>query len=187
VDNHLEWRSGWEFHTGVNVTREGLRRPFEIHPGIVVPPGTYDNAELQLVARTPERGRLGGEMQVNAGGFFDGTRVAVTSELGLRLGERLKAEVDWSRNDVSLRAGRFTTNLVRGRLSCTFTPRLYLQALVQYNDRIRNWSTNLRLGWLQAANAGLFLVYNENRATSGWGTRDRSLVLKFSRLVDLLD
>jgi len=43
-DSHWEWRSGYEVHTGVNLTREGLRQPFEIYPGVVVPPGTYDLA-----------------------------------------------------------------------------------------------------------------------------------------------
>ena len=67
----------------------------------------------------------------------------------------------------------------------------YLQALVQYNDVIDNWSTNLRFGWLQAANTGLFVVYNENRATErdplGIGVRDRSFTIKYSHAFDLLD
>ena len=63
------------------------------------------------------------------------------------------------------------------------------QLLVQYNDRIDNWSTNLRLGWLQTANTGLFIVFNENREVGGLpiGARDRSIALKFSRMVDVLD
>jgi len=34
---------------------------------------------------------------------------------------------------------------------------------VQYNDRADVWSMNLRVGWLQAANTGLFVVYNDTR------------------------
>jgi hypothetical protein len=49
MDSHFEWKSGWEVHTGVNVTREGVIQPFEIYPGISVTPGTYDNAEVQIV------------------------------------------------------------------------------------------------------------------------------------------
>jgi hypothetical protein len=36
----------------MNITREGVRTPFQIYPGIFVPPGTYDNAEAQLVLMT---------------------------------------------------------------------------------------------------------------------------------------
>jgi len=187
IDNHLEWRSGWELHTGVNLTREGLRQPFEIYPGIVVPPGSYDNVEGQLVGITNQAAPLSFEATLTAGGFFDGSRVRVASELRARIGDTFNAYADWTRNDVSLGAGRFVTNLLRVRASYSFTPRLYLQALLQYNDRIDNWSTNLRLGWLHSANTGLFLVYNENRETAEWGLRDRSLTLKLSRLFDLLD
>jgi hypothetical protein len=108
-----------------------------------------------------------------------------------RLRDAFNAWFDYSRNDVSLPEGRFVTNLIKARLSYSFSTRLYVQALVQYNDVIDNWSTNLRLGWLQSANTGLFVVYNENRATDhdplGLGVRDRSLTIKFSRLFDLLD
>jgi hypothetical protein len=81
------------------------------------------------------------------------------------------------------------TNLLRARISYSFTPRVFTQALVQYNDLTDRWSTNLRFGWLQTANTGLFVVYNENRETGGaaLGVRDRSFIVKFSRLVDLLD
>ena len=34
---------------------------------------------------------------------------------------------------------------------------------MQYNDRADLWSMNLRFGWLQAANTGLFIVYTDTR------------------------
>ena len=187
VDNHLEWRNGWELHTGVNRTREGLREAFEIVPGFAVPPGTYDNTEWQVVAITNQGARLSGELRMTKGGFFDGDRLAVAPKVRLRVGDAFTGSVEWDRNDVRLQAGRFETNLARARLSYSFTPRLYVQTLLQYNDRIDNWSTNLRLGWLQAANTGVFVVYNDNRDTSGGSPRDRGIVLKVSRMFDLLD
>jgi hypothetical protein len=82
------------------------------------------------------------------------------------------------------------TNLVRSRLSYSFTPRVFVQSLVQYNDRADVWSMNLRLGWIQAANTGLFIVYNDTRGLydliRGPEREDRSLVIKFSRMFDLL-
>ena len=58
---------------------------------------------------------------------------------------------------------------------------------MQYNDRADVWATNLRFGWLQAANTGLFVVYDEIREIGGLGgeSPDRSLSVKFSRLFDL--
>jgi hypothetical protein len=107
----------------------------------------------------------------------------------LRAGQAFNTDLALDRNDVDLPGGSFVTNLLRARLSYSFTPRLFVQTLVQYNDRIDNWSTNLRVGWLQTANTGLFVVYNDNREVGGLplDVRDRSLVVKFSRMIDVLD
>ncbi len=189
IDNHTEWRSGFEIHTGVNVTREGLREPFEISSGVVVPPGTYDHEEFQLVVITNQAKPVSLEARATLGGFFGGTRRAIAPELRARAGERFTAGIAYDWNDVDLPGGSFVTNLVRTRLSYSLNPRLFVQAMVQYNDQSNLWSSNLRFGWLRSANTGFFHVYNENRDTLGPGTteRDRSVTLKGSRLFDLLD
>ncbi len=37
LDNHWQFRDSTEIHTGMNLTLEGVRLPFEIYPGIFVP------------------------------------------------------------------------------------------------------------------------------------------------------
>ena len=189
LDSHWEWRSGYEFHTGVNVTREGLRERFLIYPGVEVPPGTYDHRELQLVFNTNRGAPVSLETRLVVGGWFGGDRRSLAPALRLRAGDAFNADLQWAWNDLELPGGAFTTHLLRVRLSYSFSPRMFVQSLVQYNDLIDNWSTNLRLGWLQTANTGFFIVLNENREVGGLplGTRDRSLVLKWSRMVDVLD
>ncbi|MGH7494190.1 MAG: DUF5916 domain-containing protein [bacterium] len=189
IDNHWEWKSGYEFHTGINFTREGLTGSFEIYPDVIVPPGTYDHAEVQLVLITNEGAWWSYETTLTVGGFFGGDRLALLQALRLRYREILNLELGWNRNDIDLPGGDFVTNLARARLSYSFTPRVFLQGLLQYNDRDNLWATNLRLGWLQTANTGLFVVYNETRDTEGdaLGPRDRSLIVKYSRLFDLLN
>ncbi len=192
VDNHWEWRSGWELHTGINFTQEGVLEPFEIYPGVFVPGGSYDHSEAQIVGRTNQGAPISLETRVIAGGFFGGSRASVTAELRGRIGDAFNAYVDYEHNDVNLPTGNFVTNLVRMRFSYSFTTNTYVQALVQYNDVIDNWSTNLRFGWLQAANSGFYIVYNENRDPrpfdqGGVGLRGRSLIVKYSHTFDLLD
>ncbi len=80
IDSHWELKNAYEFHTGMNVTREGVLRPFEIYPGVRVLPGTYDHAEAQFVLQTNQGAPIYGRMQVARGGFFGGDRfVAVTA------------------------------------------------------------------------------------------------------------
>jgi hypothetical protein len=189
IDNHAQWRSGWELHTGINFTYEGVIEPFEIYPGVVVPTGTYEHTEAQLVGMTDQGAPLSLETRVFAGGFFGGRRFSLSAGLRGRIGDSFNAYVDYERNDVSLITGDFVTNLLRMRFSYSFTTRIYVQALVQYNDVIDNWSTNLRFAWLQAANSGFYIVYNENRDPReiGVGVRDRSVIVKYSHTFDLLN
>ena len=57
--------------------------------------------------------------------------------------------------------------------------------LVQYDDRDDLVATNLRFSWLQSANAGLYVVYNEIDE-DGLRKPRREILLKYSRIIDLL-
>jgi hypothetical protein len=145
IDNHWEWKSGYEFHTGVNFTREGLTEAFEIYPGVIVPPGTYDHAEAQLVFITNEGAWWSYETTLTAGGLFGGNRIALSQALRMRYREILNLELGWNRNDLDLPGGGFVTNLGRARLSYSFTPRIFLQGLLQYKTPGFLWSTTKRV------------------------------------------
>lgn len=190
IDNHTQFRNAYEIHTGMNLTLEGVRTPFQIYPGIFVPPGTYENAEAQLVLMTNQGAPLSLNMQTFIGGFFNGNRVTLSPTVRARLGETLTTELSYQRNDVNLPTGDFVTNLVRTRVSYSFSPRAFVQGLVQYNDRADLWSMNFRFGWLQAANTGLFIVYTDTRGLYDLVDRpertDRSFIVKYSYMFDVL-
>ena len=189
IDSHWEFKSGAQVHTGMNVTREGVVTPFEIFPGVIVPSGTYDHAESQIVTFTNQSHWWSVRNILTVGGFFGGDRVAVSPSLTLRAAETFSTTVSWNRNDIDLPGGSFVTNLVRARVSYSFTPKMFVQSLLQYNDRADIWSLNVRFGWLQRANTGLFVVLNDTRALDDVvrSRTGRSFVVKFSRMFDLLD
>jgi hypothetical protein len=189
IDSHWQFVDSTEIHTGMNLTREGVRTPFQIYPGIFVPPGTYDNAEAQIVAMSNQGAPFSVSLRVTAGGFFSGERLAVNPTIRFRAGDALTTEVNYQRNDIDLPEGSFVTNLVRTRVSYSFSPRIFTQALIQYNDRADLWSMNFRFGWLQAANTGLFIVYTDTRGLYDLFDRpertDRSFIIKYSHPIDL--
>ena len=189
IDTHWEWANGHEIHTGVNHSKEGVFVPFEIFPGVVVPPGVYDDTEAQLVAQTDRGAPFHVTLNSNIGGFFGGNRVRLSPSASMRVGETLNAQLRWDWNDIDLPGGSFITNLGSLRVSYSFTTRLFVQVLVQYNDRADVWSSNVRFGLLSDANTGLFIVYNDIQdlglaRSSGTG---RTLTLKYSYLFDLLN
>ena len=172
IDNHIEWEAGHEIHTGMNVTRERVFTPFEIAPGVIVPPGTYDHAEAQLIAQTNQGAPLSVVLRSVIGGFFGGDRVQLRPTVSMRVGEALTAQFQWDRNDIQLPGGDFVANLGSLRVSYSFTTRMFVQALVQYNDGTDLWSSNVRFGLLSDANTGLFVVYND---IQGSGARSRTV------------
>ena len=189
LDSHWQFRDSTEIHTGMNLTREGVRNPFEIYPGVIVPPGTYDHAEAQIVAMSNQGLPFSVSLRATIGGFFGGDRVALSPTARFRAGDALTTELNYQRNDIKLPWGEFATNLVRTRVSYSFSPRIFTQALVQYNDRADLWSMNFRFGWLQAANTGLFIVYTDTRGLYDLFERpertDRSLIVKYSYMLEL--
>ena len=189
MDQHWELKSGDEFHTGLNLTREGLLEPFEIYPNVWVPAGTYDHAETQLVFFTNQGAPASVNVNLTAGGFFGGTRVALAPSARFRFGETLNTELRITRNDINLPGGNFVTNLISSRVSYSFTPSVFVQSLIQYNDRADLWSANVRFGWYQKGSTGIFVVYNSTQglADSVLLRPDRSIVLKISRMIDVLD
>ncbi|MDG2016672.1 MAG: DUF5916 domain-containing protein [Rhodothermales bacterium] len=140
VDNHWEFRSGYEIHTGRNWTYEGVDEAFDISEGVRVPVGDYSHAEWAFRFMTPEKDAVRFELAINRGGFFGGDRTAIVPTLSARKGDKLTTEIALGHNRVELPGGEFRTNLFRARASYSFTPRIYLQALGQYNDQTEEWS-----------------------------------------------
>jgi hypothetical protein len=190
LDTHWQFRNAYEVHTGMNLTLEGVRTPFQIFPGVWVPPGTYRHQEAQLVFMTNQGAPTSYRITTFIGGIFGGRRVTTNQVIRFRIGETFTTETDYSLNSLDLPWGSFRTNLIRSRVNYSFTPRTFVQSLLQYNDRADIWSMNVRFGWLQAANTGLFIVYNDTRGLYDLIERpertDRSLVIKYSRLFDVL-
>ncbi len=190
VDNHWEWKNGFEIHTGINFTHEGVKKPFEINRGTFVPVDEYDHKEAQLVLRTDEGKPLSLSIESKIGGFFGGDRINASTGLLYRPGEKFSAELNWIHNDIDLPVpnGEFTVNVARLRMSYSFTPKMQLQMLLQSDDRTDFVALNLRFAWLQSANAGLYLVYNEidDESLRSPLKKQREFVIKYSRIIDLL-
>ncbi len=193
-DNHWEFKSGYEIHTGYNLTEEGVTDAFEIANGVFVTPGSYSEKEFAWVAMMPQKNKIRFQIRVNHGGFFGGERVAMVPSLNARASDKLSAELTLGHTRVNLPGGNFITNLFRARISYSFTPRIYFQALGQYNDQTEEWSMNMRFGWLQEANTGLFIVYNSiNRLNSITTDRhefpgeplQKGIILKYAYLFDV--
>ena len=193
VDSHFAFENGAFFQLpGFNFTGEGLEEPFEIRPGIIIPPGSYDNYDWQFRANTNGAAPLSISGGWEWGGFYSGTRFGPNATVQYRFEDRFTASLDARYFDVRLDEGSFTTAVLALNAAYSFTPRLYVQANLQYNDDTEDFGTNIRLGWLDTAGTGLFIVYNDTehlgqfaRTGISAGPQQRQLVIKYSRLFEL--
>jgi len=189
-DIHWEYRNGYEIHTGVNLSRAGVKEAFDIVDGVTIQPGTYENAEVAIVFHTNQAAPLSFAINTTIGGRFGGDRVSLAPTLRYRIGETFSSELSYNYNefDLPVPGGQFKANLARLRLSYSFTPKILLQALVQYNELDDILGANLRFSWLQSANAGFYLVYNEvDEQGVGGLPAGREIIIKYSHIFDVFN
>ena len=157
--------------------------------GLAIPPGRYDWSEVTPSFFYNRSAPVSAGVRATIAGFFGGRIVTLRPTIRARSGETLNLELSYSRNDIDLPSGQTTTNLTSVRAGYNFSPRLFIQTLLQHNDSAELWSVNFRFGWLQDANTGLFLVYNETEGILDYVPigAGRSLILKYSYLFDVLD
>ncbi len=180
------FRNGGSLSIVLNRDFEFLRVPFEIQPGVIVPPGEYRFHQWQLTAASDPSARLYGDMALGFGSFFDGNIESYDFIVGFRTGPNFVTELNFVNTQVEADWGRFNTNLGRLRISYSFTPYRFIQALIQYNSRDQQFSSNVRLGWTKPSGTGLYIVYNDSYATPGerFDPLTRAFFVKYSYQFD---
>jgi hypothetical protein len=186
VDNHWDWENGNFVTVALNGTWDGIREPFQVFPGIIVPPGDHGGLRMTMRANSDRRKWLYGRVQWDKGRFLTGDQSSPTVQMIIRDGGRFALDTTWNYRSITLPQGSFHTNLGNMRVTYNFTPSVFVQSLLQYNDRTDRWSTNLRFHWLETAGTGVFAVFNNTEALDGLGPVNRAFILKYVRQFDIL-
>lgn len=166
-------------------TFEYLDEEFEVADAIFLPIGAYDFQEAEAAYFLGRQRPVSGWLEFTKGSFYNGSRNAARWSGRVDLGEQFTLEPTLSFNWVKLPEGDFTTKLVRLRANYTFTPRIFLGALVQFNSSNDALSTNVRFRWEYQPGSDLYVVYNDGRDTTRGGfptLQTRSLIVKLTRL-----
>ena len=181
----LEFANGGKFGPEVNLFHEGLAAPFAIAPNVTLPPGSYDYTVVGLDWTLNPSAPLSFVLRGDFGPFYNGTRNGGNVTFTYRSGATLSSSLLFDYNDVHLDQGSFTRQLIGTRVAYFFTPRVFAQSLVQYNNQARVWTANARFGWLGTAGTGLFVVFNEGEEAEGFfrwtRPQSRSVIVKFTR------
>jgi hypothetical protein len=153
---------------------------------VVVPAGEWGGLGFRMNSNTDRRKPVSATLRWDVGNFLTGRQNSPTVQLTLRDGGRFVIDTTWAYRGIDLPQGAFRTNLGNARVTYNFSPSMFVQSLVQYNDRTQRWSTNLRFHWLETAGTGLFVVYNNTESLEGMGPINRAFIVKYVRQFDIL-
>ena len=186
IDNHWVWPSGFEIHTGVNITSEGVFDAFKISD-VEIPSGEYYHNELQLYIKSNPNTALSFTSRTVIGGYYGGDRFLFSNNIKYRIGNKFNSTLNLDYTKLNLENGDINALISGLRLSYSFSPKMYLQSLIQYNNVTNVTSINTRFGMLQTANSGLFIVINFIK-DSDWFDyiNNRSISVKYSYQFDAL-
>ena len=166
---HLEWNVIPEF--------ERLEAPFEIAPGVILPAGSYQWHKYRAELNTATKRRWVVDFAYWWGGFYDGTRKQTGLGVTLKPNVHVSIAMRADRNDITLREGRFYTQVLTARADYNFTPNVSWQNLQQYDSESRLLSFQSRFRWILKPGNDLFVVVNR-----GWvKTFDGPLEAAFDR------
>lgn len=190
LDPEFITEGGGLFGPEFNFTSEGLDEPFEISPGVVIPAGNYRDFIPGFELRTDPSARVSLRTVLRTGQFFSGMRYGGDATVTYRQGETITADLKVDHNVVRMDLGDFETTLLSLKMGYFFTPRIFMQTLVQYSDQADVWSVNARFGWLDTAGTGLYIVFNEAQESHGitslTGPLSRAVTVKYSRQLRIL-
>ena len=159
IDTHWAWKSGFEVHTGYNIRKEWVSENFDIS-NLQIKTGEYNNSEFQFVLMTNKSKNLSFNSRSYFGTYFGGYKISNNASLNFRSGDKFSTAISINANNIKIK-GEVLNAVISGlNLTYSFTPRMFLQSFIQYNNVSNLFSVNTRFGLLNDANTGLFIVFN---------------------------
>jgi hypothetical protein len=143
-------------------TDEGLRAPFEISQGVLLPAGEYSFDEYEVRLATGNQRKFSGSLSYRDGDFFSGERQQIEATWSWRPSRHFRTAVEYEFNDVTLPQGDFVVRLARLTLEAAFSSTLSWVNLIQYDNVSETIGINSRLHWIPQAGREGFVVINHN-------------------------
>jgi hypothetical protein len=143
---------------------EALTAPFEISPGVVIPPGEYHFTRWRFEAQSAQHRKLQFGTTTWFGGFYDGDLLQQENYVRWTSpGAHWQLDLSTENDFAHLREGNFVEKLWQLKGTYAINPNLILTTFVQYDTESQNVGTNTRLRWTIKPGRDLFVVWNR-----GW-------------------
>jgi len=187
-------RRGHTFSVGANATHEDLDAAFDLADSVTVPAGTYDFATVQVDYASPNVATFRPIVGLEAGRFYDGTRVSVRVSPTWRMSRGVTVSGTWALDRIRFdsRGQSLTAHVARLRAQVATSRALSASAFVQLNSAADVVITNARVRYNPREGVDLYVVFNEARNTHRFAESpalpridSRTLLVKYSHALRL--
>ena len=167
VPGPIDWhfRSGDAIHAVFwpSVMYERLFAPFEIFPGIVLPPGEYRFTRWRNRATTANKRRLAAGFEWKSGNYWSGRAHEVNTALTFKIPPWFTISFNTGQTFARLPEGNFVARILTWRANYTPSPSLSFSNLVQYDNQSRNLGWQSRARWTLRPGNDIFFSFSQ-----GW-------------------
>ena len=161
----------WHFMSGdslhslmdLNPTYERLFEPFEISPGVVLPPGEYRFTPMRIFFTSAQKRPLQGSFGITFGNFWSGTAKTIQTGLRYQLPPKFLISLNTNQTFANLPQGNFVARIYRTQINYAISPFLSFSTLVQFDNRSNNLGLQSRVRWTLKPGNDLFFIFGQ-----GW-------------------
>ncbi len=163
ADWHLN--SGDSMHSlfDLDVTYERLFEPFEISPGIVLPPGEYRFTPVGFFFTSAQKRPVQGSIGVTVGNFWSGTAKAIRTGLRYQMPPRFSISLDTNQTFARLPQGNFVARIISSQINYAVSPFLSFANLIQFDNRSGDLGLQSRVRWTLEPGNDFFFIFGQ-----GW-------------------
>ncbi len=180
----VEFHNGALFKARREQYHEILRRDFVPYPNRSIPIGEYKYSFYHMEYAHDASRIFSPSFQFEKGEYYDGNRTKWGGGIKFHPNAKLSFTTSIERNNVEIPSGTYGMNLMLWRVNYSFTTRMFLDALIQYNSLTGLISSNIRFNLIHHPLSDLFIVYNDNHDRRTGDLVGRALTVKFTQLFD---
>ena len=165
-----------------HLTQEQYFVPFEIVPGLIIPPGNYTYLAYDVFVQSAKTRSVSGTIHVGCCGYLnDGHRMNLDTTLTWRPTAFFNLGATYNQVRLDLPDGKFTVHIGQLNLNMTFTRNLSWNLVGQYDNVSHEFGLNSRFRWAVQPGSDVFLVFNHNADTEhGWHSKVSELSAKLA-------
>ncbi len=169
-DTQFEFETGDDIGFQVKNTIENLDQNFRVQ-GVSIPAEDYNFTSFQVSARTSSSRMIAGQLQVEFGEFYSGTRRGFLIDATARPTARLSIEPFIEFNRITLPDEEFDANAFGGRVSYSFSTTLFTKLFTQWSTDRDMFSTNFLVNYIYRPGSDFYLVFDQSYDTRDGGVK----------------